>query len=191
MTPAASTIAVVSWRLKMAESSPSPCRSWTGVVLLQPAQLGPVRRQEERPALGVAAVDPSAGDDGADVVDAAEHLPHHGRGRAGPVGALEASGSGAAWSPTHQPPLRPDAPNPAVSRSSTTTRSVGVAAQQVVRASTEPVNPAPTMATSTSVSPGSAGRGTRSSPGSSESCQYDSGAIPPEKRRDVSFDVAT
>ena len=58
----------------------------------------------------------------------------------------------------HQPPFRPDAPNPATSRSSTATRSEGSASASEC-AVQSPVNPAPTMQTSTSRSSVSAGRG--------------------------------
>ena len=44
----------------------------------------------------------------------------------GPLARSTADG-GPLGSPTHHPPLRPDAPKPAVSRSSTTTRSDGSA----------------------------------------------------------------
>ena len=57
----------------------------------------------------------------------------------------------------HQPPLRPDAPKPATSRSTTATRSVG-SADARERAVQSPVKPAPTMQTSTSRSSLSAGR---------------------------------
>ena len=58
----------------------------------------------------------------------------------------------------HQPPFRPDAPNPATSRSSTATRSEGSASASEY-AVQSPVNPAPTMQTSTSRSSVRAGRG--------------------------------
>ena len=57
-----------------------------------------------------------------------------------------------------QPPLRPDAPKPATSRSITRTRSDGSASSRAY-AVQRPVMPAPTIATSQSVSPCSAGRG--------------------------------
>src|SRR5690606_18487039 len=52
----------------------------------------------------------------------------------------------------HQPPLRPLAPKPIVSRSTTATRSEGSAARRY-QADQRPVSPPPTMATSTSTSP--------------------------------------
>ena len=58
----------------------------------------------------------------------------------------------------HQPPFRPDAPNPATSRSKTATRSEGSASARAY-AVQSPVNPTPTMQTSTSRSSVSAGRG--------------------------------
>jgi hypothetical protein len=59
--------------------------------------------------------------------------------------------------------LRPEAPKPAISRSTTSTFNEGSrrSRQYAVQS---PVNPAPRMATSTSVDPSSAGRGVRSSP---------------------------
>jgi hypothetical protein len=62
------------------------------------------------------------------------------------------------------PAFRPAAPNPAISRSSTSTRSPGSsdASEYAVHS---PVKPAPTIATSTSASPANGGRGT-SVPGS-------------------------
>ena len=61
------------------------------------------------------------------------------------------------------PPLRPDAPKPAISRSTTTTRSEGSRSNSVY-AVQRPVYPAPTMATSASSDPGSDGRGVSGSP---------------------------
>ena len=58
----------------------------------------------------------------------------------------------------HQPPLRPEAPKPATSRSSTAMRSEGSAWASAC-AVHKPVKPAPTMQTSTSRSSVSAGRG--------------------------------
>ena len=61
-------------------------------------------------------------------------------------------------SPSTQPPLRPDAPNPAVSASSTTTSSSG-AARRSSYAVHRPVKPAPTMQTSASRECARAARG--------------------------------
>ncbi len=62
----------------------------------------------------------------------------------------------------HQPPLRPLAPKPAISRSRSRTFSAGSWRSRAY-AVHRPVKPAPTMATSTSRSPSSGGRGVRSS----------------------------
>ena len=59
-----------------------------------------------------------------------------------------------ASSAEHQPPLRPLAPNPTSSRSSTATRNAGSRSTSD-SAVHSPVKPAPTIATSTSRSPGS------------------------------------
>src|SRR5262249_37279275 len=56
-----------------------------------------------------------------------------------------------------QPPLRPDAPNPANAASSTMTRKPGWACFRY-QAVHNPVNPAPTMQTSASAGPGREGR---------------------------------
>ena len=67
-----------------------------------------------------------------------------------------------AKSAEHQPPLRPDAPKPATSRSTTATRSEG-SARASACAVQRPVNPAPTMQTSTCRSWVRAGRGANGS----------------------------
>ena len=71
----------------------------------------------------------------------------------------------------HQPPLRPDAPNPAISFSTTNTFNEGSRWSRWY-AVHSPVNPAPMMATSTSVEPSRAGRGVRSSPAFSSQKLY-------------------
>jgi hypothetical protein len=68
---------------------------------------------------------------------------------------------------TH-PPFRPDAPKPAISFSSAAMLKLGSRSSRY-HAVHRPVRPPPTMATSTSRSPGSAGRGLRSS--GTVSCQ--------------------
>ena len=71
----------------------------------------------------------------------------------------------------HHPPLRPDAPNPAISFSSTAMRSAGSRSSRY-HAVHRPVRPPPMIATSTSRSPGSGERGVRSS--GTVSCQNES-----------------
>ncbi len=74
----------------------------------------------------------------------------------------------------HHPPLRPLAPKPATSRSTTVTRRPG-SARSSEYAVQRPVYPAPTMQTSTSLSPANGGRGVSGSPDAAScSCQSES-----------------
>ena len=98
-----------------------------------PAAAG-VRASASVPPLWAWASMPSVGGDGEHLVDGGAHrlvlgerAPSRPSRAARPVVASTAGNSA-----EHQPPLRPEAPKPAVSASSTTTRSVGSAAQQVV-----------------------------------------------------------
>src|SRR5262249_1809670 len=65
----------------------------------------------------------------------------------------------------HQPPLRPDAPKPTVSRSQITTRSVGSACSSAY-AVHNPVDPAPAIAPSAATSPARGDRPVLASAGS-------------------------
>ena len=69
---------------------------------------------------------PSAAVDPRDLVDGLAHRPVLGQGRL-PVGQPRRLGEQAGNSAEHQPPLRPEAPYPATSASSTAIRSDGSA----------------------------------------------------------------
>ena len=92
-----------------------------------------VRATMTVPPLAQWASMPSASSDPPDLVDARRASRRAGPARppAPTPGAGQPVG-GIGKSAEHQPPLRPEAPKPAVSASSTTTRSVGSAREQVV-----------------------------------------------------------
>ena len=96
-------------------SRPGPARAGPAYAR---ARSVPPLAQWHVDALGSAAT-------GADLVDRVEHRALHGdaprRGRTSRRSCAHDAGNSA----EHQPPLRPDAPKPATSRSTTTTRSVG------------------------------------------------------------------
>ena len=126
--------------------------------LVQARDLGRARRHQQRAAVQPAAVDALVRD------HAARSRPPRRpwRARRGARRRRRAGARSAAALPASpaeaQPPLRPDGPKPAISRSTTAMRRSGCSEARKYAAQS-PVKPAPTIATSQSRSPASAGRG--------------------------------
>ena len=139
------------------------------VVLAEPQRTGFVHRGQrthplclaahevDRAALGEMAVDALARRGRPDDVDRSCIALRIARIASGPCRRASAA-SDVANSAEHQPPLRPDAPKPATSRSTTAMRRDGSASASEC-AVHRPVKPAPTMHTSTCRSWVRAGRG--------------------------------
>ena len=85
-------------------------------------------RGDDRAALREVAVDPLEFGDPMDLVDRAAHLAPCSASAGSRPYRRATAGSDAENSAEHQPPLRPDAPNPATACSSTTMRRLGSAA---------------------------------------------------------------
>ena len=156
--PSMPTIACASaWSSQRRSSSPNPCWRRLGNLGQAPGPLGLGAGRVHRAALGEVAVDALGCSRGADQVDGVLHGPCAWRpwrlGRTWRTSAPSETANNA----EHQPPLRPEAPNPATSFSTTAMRSVGsaVISEWAVHS---PVKPAPTMQTSTCRSLASAGR---------------------------------
>ena len=148
------------------------CRVEPLLVAVPTVELGLAAGQRQRAALGEPGVDAVLVAAPPDVVDGFPQPQPEPVRRVLRRARATIRGHAVGNSAEHQPPLRPDAPQPAISRSSTTTRSVG-SCRSRWWAVHSPVNPAPTMAMSASMSPGSIGRGVRSSP---QSCSHIEGA---------------
>ena len=86
-----------------------------------------MRASDDRAALGEVGVDALGGAHPADLVDASSRIARVLGERGVAVAAAGQRPSEAGNSAEHQPPLRPDAPNPAISASSTAIRSAGSA----------------------------------------------------------------
>ena len=123
-----------------------------------PGTLGLAAHQVDGAALGELAVDPLGGGARTDRRRPCPAWPAAWRPWPSRPCRRASAASEVAKRAEHHPPFRPEAPKPATSRSRTTTRKAG-SRRMSECAVHRPVNPAPTMQTSTARSSVSAGRG--------------------------------
>ena len=102
-----------------------PRRRASAISVVRPLQLGRRAGEHHGAALVEAAVDALGRDHAPDLADGLLHGQALGACRRPGPAALSSVASDTLNSAEHQPPLRPDAPNPATSRSSTAMRSPG------------------------------------------------------------------